>query len=130
MHGPIGRPGAKVTGRSADGAPVRAPRTPAEPVVGLADLSRPPVAPELASLLERFYPAEARRKGTEGKAVVRARVAADGQLRDLAVVSETESGFGSACRETLRGSRWTAPLDRDGNAVSTIINYTCRFEVR
>ena len=32
--------------------------------------------------------------------------------------------------DTLTGSRWTPPLDRDGHAVATVINYTCRFEVR
>jgi TonB family protein len=81
-------------------------------------------------VLERFYPAEARRKGLEGKAVVRARVAPDGALQNLALVSETAPGFGEACRQTLQGSRWTAPVDKEGKAVSTIINYTCRFEVR
>ena len=49
---------------------------------------------------------------------------------DLFVVSETAAGFGRACRDTLTGSRWTPPLDRDGHAVTTVIHYTCRFEVR
>jgi hypothetical protein len=36
---------------------------------------------------------------------------------------------GAACETTLRGSAWSAPLDREGRAVSTVINYTCRFDV-
>jgi hypothetical protein len=51
-------------------------------------------------------------------------------VRDLLVLSEPAAGFGRACRDTLSGSRWTPPLDRDGRPVATIINYTCRFEVR
>ena len=38
-------------------------------------------------------------------------------------------GFGAACEQTLRGSRWSPPYDREGRAVSTFINYTCRFNV-
>jgi hypothetical protein len=51
-------------------------------------------------------------------------------VRDLAVVSETTPGFGAACKATLRASEWTAPIDREGHAVSTIIAYTCRFNVQ
>ena len=83
-------------------------------------------------MLERLYPAEARRRGLHGKAVVRARVMPDGRLREIALVSESAAGagFGEACRQTLDGSRWSAPIDRDGKPVSTFINYTCRFEVQ
>jgi outer membrane biosynthesis protein TonB len=130
MRGPVGRPGARATGRSVEGAPAAAPRKRAEPVVGIDDLSRRPEAPELASVLERFYPASARSKGIAGRAVVRARVTPDGELRELALLSETGMGFGAACRQTLEGSRWTPPLDRAGKPVSTVINYTCRFEVQ
>jgi TonB family protein len=130
MRGPVGTPGAKVTGRIVLGATGPAPRDPGPPVVGAGDLSRAPSAPDLASVLERFYPEEARKQGVAGKAVVRARIMSDGQVRELAVVSESTGGFGEACRQTLRGSRWTAPLDRDGQSVSTYVSYTCRFEVR
>jgi TonB family protein len=97
--------------------------------VGLGDLSRTPVAPDLSDKLAAAYPSDARAKGIEGKAVVRARITPDGQVRDLAVVSETAPGFGAACKATLRVSEWTPPIDRDGHAVSTVINYTCRFNV-
>jgi TonB family protein len=127
MNGPVGRPGARVTGRHVEGTALRP--APA-PMVAVADLSRLPEAPRLEDALERNYPQEARQSGQAGKAVVRARITADGSVRDLLVVSETASGFGRACRDTLTGSLWTPPLDRDGRAVATVINYTCRFEVR
>ena len=76
------------------------------------------------------YPAEARSKGLTGKAVVRARVMPDGGVRELALVSESAPGFGQACQNTLRDSRWSPPLDRQAHPVSTFINYTCRFNVQ
>jgi protein TonB len=128
MRGPVGRPGAKVTSRQVESAaPVKAP---GPAVVAVADLSRPPVPPSLDEALERNYPTEARRMGQAGKAVVRARISAQGSAQDLLVVSESTPGFGDACKQTLAGSRWTAPLDRDGNPVATVIQYTCRFVVR
>lgn len=128
MHGAVGRPGAHVTHRNVEGdanGHGSGPRT-----VGVADLSRPPVAPDLREVLERHYPAEARAKGVGGKAVVRARIMPDGKVRELALVSESAPGFGAACQQTLRGSEWPPPLDRSGTAVSTFINYTCRFNVQ
>jgi outer membrane biosynthesis protein TonB len=122
MNGPVGRPGARVTGRHVE-VPAQAMRPAPGPIVAVADLSRLPEAPRLEDALERNYPAEARQSGQAGKAVVRARITAEGSVRDLLVVSETAAGFGRACRDTLTGSR-------DGHAVATVINYTCRFEVR
>lgn len=128
MHGPVGRPGAKVTARQVEGA--LPAKDPGPAVVAVADLSRPPVPPALDQALERNYPVEARRLGQSGKAVVRARISAQGSARELVVVSESGAGFGEACKQTLAGSRWTAPLDREGNPVATVIQYTCRFVVR
>ena len=127
MNGPIGRPGARVTHRTVDGTPGGTGSGP--PIVGLGDLSRTPVAPDLTDKLAAAYPADARSRGEEGKAVVKARITPDGRVRDLAVISETARGFGAACEATLRGSEWSPPLDRNGQAVSTVINYTCRFNV-
>jgi periplasmic protein TonB len=129
MHGPIGRPGAKVTGRAQEGTTKpAAPR--AAPLVALASLSRPPVPPDLNDALERHYPEAARKQGTPGEALLKARITAEGQVRDLVIVSQSAAGFGDACRATLRESTWSAPLDRDGQPVATFISYTCRFEVR
>jgi len=127
MNGPVGRPGAHVTRRVVDGDAEGTGHGP--PVVGLGDLSHAPSAPDLADALAAAYPAEARAKGLTGKAIVRARVMPDGRVRELALVSESANGFGDACERTLRDSRWTPPFDRDGHAVSTFINYTCRFNV-
>lgn len=127
MKGPVGRPGARVTNRVVDGTPGGTGSGP--PVVGLRDLSRTPVAPDLSDKLAAAYPPDARSKGIEGKAVVKARITPDGRVRDLTVASETARGFGAACEATLRGSEWSPPLDQNGRAVSTIINYTCRFNV-
>jgi TonB family protein len=127
MNGPVGRPGAPITRRVVDGTPHGTGSGP--PIVGLGDLSRTPVAPDLADRLAAAYPPDARAKGIEGKAVVKARITPDGQVRDLAVVSETALGFGAACDRTLRASQWTPPLDGNGHAVSTMISYTCQFKV-
>lgn len=129
MHGPIGRPGAKVTNRAQDGADKPSPAK-AAPVVALASLSRPPEPPDLNDALERHYPEAARKQGTPGQAVLKARITPEGQVRDMVVVSQSAAGFGDACRATLRESKWSAPLDRDGQPVATFISYTCRFEVR
>ncbi len=127
MNGPVGRPGARVSHHIVEGTPGGTGSGP--PVVGLGDLSRTPVAPDLAYKLAAAYPPDARAKGIEGKAVVKARITPDGQVRDLVVISETAPGFGAACKTTLRASEWSPPLDRGGHAVSTVINYTCRFKV-
>jgi TonB family protein len=127
MRGPLGRAGAKVTSRTIE-AP--SPSRGTEPEVAPADLSRPPSPPVLDEALARNYPDSARQNGLTGKAVVRARVLAQGTVRDLAVVSESAPGFGEACKATLADSRWSAPLDRDGRPVATTIHYTCRFTTR
>lgn len=131
---PLGRPNAVVTGRNrsgvAGGAVGGTGTGPAIPEVPLGDLTRAPRAPDLNGVLERYYPREARLQGIEGRAVVRARIKPDGSVDRIRVVSESEGGFGQACRQTLDGSRWSAPIDRNGRPVATEISYTCRFEVR
>jgi Gram-negative bacterial TonB protein C-terminal len=132
MNGPIGTPGARITGRShggVSGAAGAGPRSDGPPILELADLSKPPRAPVLSDMLERNYPDGARQRGVSGKAVMRLRVMPDGHLRDLIVVAESESGFGEACKRTLRDSLWSPPLDREARPVSTFVSYTCTFEV-
>ena len=132
MTAPLGTPGLRVTGRSrvgpssGEGQPAKA-GGPA--VLALGDLSKPPRAPVLSDLLERNYPEEARRRGVPGKAVMRLRVMPDGHLRDLIVVAESQLGFGEACKRTLRESLWSPPLDLEAHPVSTVVSYTCTFEV-
>lgn len=130
MHGALGRPGARVTRRNVDGNGADIVRHPGPPVVAAADLSHPPVPPDLTVALARAYPAEARAKGLAGKAVVHARIQPDGHIADMKLIDESATGFGAACQSTLRGSMWSPPLDRQAHAVATYVNYTCRFEVQ
>ncbi|HEX2659753.1 MAG TPA: energy transducer TonB [Polyangia bacterium] len=130
MHGAVGRPGARVTHRNVEGSGQQLVRNPGPPLVAAADLSRPPAPPELADAVKQAYPADARAKGIPGKAVVRLRIAPDGRTSDIKVVSESAASFGEACQSVLRGSRWSPPVDRRGQAVATVVNFTCRFEVQ
>jgi protein TonB len=120
--GPVAVPSAPSIGRG-HGGPT------GERVVAVGDLSRPPKAPDLDAALAANYPQDARRAGVTGKAVVRARILADGTVGTIRVVSETGAGFGTACKRTLAGSRWQPPLDARREAVATEINYTCTFAV-
>jgi periplasmic protein TonB len=129
FQGPLGPVGPK---RPEPVAPiVPSAVAPAAPsLVALADLSEKPVAPALGDALRQNYPTEARRRGLGGSATVEARVDPDGRIRSARLVNESFAGFGDACRKTLVGSRWSAPKDRGGRAVSTAIRYTCRFLVQ
>lgn len=111
--------------------PVRAAqgRGTGERVVAVGDLSRPPRAPDLDAALVANYPREARRAGIAGKAVVRARIIADGRVGTIRVIAESAPGFGAACKQTLAGSRWQAPLDARNQPVATDVSYTCTFAV-
>jgi TonB family protein len=98
-------------------------------LVGLGDLSSRPSPPALDGALQRNYPADARRRGLGGTASVRVRIDSDGVVRTVSMLNESSAGFGEACRRTVRGSRWSAPRDRAGQAVATEVRYTCRFVV-
>jgi protein TonB len=110
-------------------APAASPEPQAARLSKLADLSRKPRAPSLDAALRDNYPAELRRRGTEGQAEVRVVIDPGGRVGDIAVVSETAQGFAEACRRTLLGSRWSEPIDRDGQPVSTRLTYRCRFQI-
>jgi outer membrane biosynthesis protein TonB len=129
MTGAIGRPGARVGQRNVDGDS-GARGSPSAAIVGEGDLSRRPSAPDLTGTLARAYPAEARKKGVSGKAVIRALILPNGRVAEMAMLAESGAGFGMACERTLRDSIWSPPLDRSARAVSTFIHYTCRFEVQ
>lgn len=106
--------------------PVQAP---APAFVPLADLGRLPKPPDLARDLMRNYPSGARAQGKSGEAKVRARIEPTGKVEQAQVTFETADGFGSACRQTLLGSRWSPPRDKNGNRVTTWVNYRCRFRI-
>ncbi len=109
---------------------VAPPPPPPPPVVAVADLARRPSPPSLDGLLYANYPLEARHRGEAGKAVVIARIEADGVVRSARVASATAPEFGVACQRTVVGSRWDPPRDRGGRSVATEVSYTCRFEVQ
>ena len=97
--------------------------------VPLKELSRQPKPPSLGAALKRNYPKTARQQGLSGEAKVRARIDASGAIVAAKLVLESSSGFGEACRKTLLGSRWSAPLDKRGKPVPTWISYRCRFRI-
>ena len=127
MTGPVGRIGAR---RSIERSSSATGGDAGPAVVAVADLSRRPSAPDLTQALAHAYPEDARKKGTAGRAIIRARITADGHVAEAVILSESTRGFGVACQRTLRDSIWSPPLDRSAHAVSTLINYTCRFEVQ
>lgn len=121
-------PEAKKTAVRAKPAAKKAPAAP--PVLPLAQLSKRPVPPPaLGGALQRNYPQQARRQGQSGEAKVRARIEATGQIKLAKVAFESAAGFGSACRKTLLGSKWSAPRDKHGKPVATWVSYRCKFRI-
>lgn len=120
--------------------PLAAPAPPGVPggtgsgpvLVPVGKLKRRPVPPSnLNDVLLKNYPAQAKRQGIEGVARVRVRLMPDGRPRPMAVISQTATGFGAACKRTLRASpSWRPALDQKGQPVATEITFTCNFEVR
>lgn len=98
-------------------------------VVPVKELLRKPAPPNLDQALRQHYPPELRRRGIEGQALVRVRLTARGTVSEVALVSESRSGFGRACSDMLRASRWQAGLDQRGRTVDTELSYRCRFQV-
>lgn len=136
LRGPLRKPTGKVGASTPRPSPATVPASvhQAAPAVGpalvpLASLSRRPSPPRLDGTLRANYPADARREGRAGTAAVTARIEADGHVRLVSVVSESEPGFGEACRRTVLGSVWSPPLDEGGRPAATEIRYTCEFRV-
>lgn len=125
MHGPIGASARGTKAGTGTGKGEAAPNA----IVGLTSLSRPPRAPTLDDALRANYPAQARAQGVSGRAVVRARILADGRVGDMRILIASAPEFGRACQRTLTGSRWSAPLDKSGQPVTTEVSYQCEFEV-
>jgi protein TonB len=112
---------AKVARRAEPPAPL--------PALPLSQLSQRPVPPPLEAALERNYPRQARQLGKSGEAKVRARIEPSGEIHVASVVSATSPDFGEACRRTLMGSRWSAPLDENGRRAATSVYYRCKFRI-
>jgi outer membrane biosynthesis protein TonB len=132
MNGPIGKPGAAVTGRNVAGVAGGVVGGTGMRIVAESDLSRKPKPPSsdvLNAALERSYPKSARQQGIEGVARIKVRVLPSGKLQPMATLSETYPGFADACRSSLRDVNFQPGLDRVGQPVATEIPYTCRFTV-
>lgn len=125
----VSRPVPESTKPAARPKPAVKKAPPAPPVLPLAQLSQRPVPPSLGGALQRNYPNQARRQGQSGEAKVRARIEATGKINLAKVAFESAAGFGSACKKTLLGSKWTAPRDKNGRAVATWVSYRCKFRI-
>lgn len=135
--------------------PIRRPRRPGRPdgvvggmggggdensmgtaVVPLRSLSRRPGAPptdRVRQCMNENYPPGARNQGIEGVARVSIRINPDGTISPLSVRSESieGQGFGRACMQCLRGTRFGEPqLGEGGQRVATRTSWTCTFAVR
>lgn len=108
-----------------------APPAPAGPTLARPeDLSRLPAPPELSGSLLAHYPARARAAGETGRATLSLIVYQDGTVGGIEVRSASSDEFARACRETLRASRWSPPVGKDGRTIATRVGYTCHFDVR
>jgi TonB family protein len=127
MTGPIGAGGGSATPpRAAASAPGGGGLT----LTPKEDLSRLPAPPDLTDRLNAMYPPRAKTLGDAGRASLSLVVLPDGQVGAIDVRSASSADFGKACKDTVAGSRWAPPLDRNGKAVATRVGYTCRFDVR
>jgi TonB family protein len=97
--------------------------------VSFKDLTEKPRPPRLDGALRRNYPAGARLAGRAGTARVLLSVTSSGKVTGVRLVKATDPEFGEACRRTLLGTTWSAPLDQQGRAVGTLMPYECRFRV-
>lgn len=135
-EGPLGPPGTP-TGRRVVGSPTGAvggmgTAPSAARVVSAANLSRPPRPPSSSdAILERYFPTEERDQGIEGEASVRVMLGPDGRATSVRIVSSSRASFGNACRRMFRDPQmvFTPPLDRQGNPVSTQIDFNCAFDM-
>jgi TonB family protein len=132
--GPIGRPRAQVTNRSREGSPRGAVggtgEAPGPRVIPMSSLSRRPEPPgNLDSMLQRFYPREARRQGVEGRSQIRIRINPDGSVRVLRTLGSTNQEFAQACARMLRQTRWRPGVGPEGDPAATVTNFSCDFTV-
>jgi TonB family protein len=97
--------------------------------VSFRDLTEKPRPPRLDDALRRNYPSGARLAGRAGTARVVLSITKAGKVTDVRLVQASDPEFGEACRRTLLGTAWSAPLDQQGRTVGTLMPYECRFRV-
>ncbi len=133
--GPIGGPTGTTTGRRREGGQEGVVggtgQGAVEEVVAMRDLREMPVPPDdsrIRAALERRYPPRLRGLSIEGRAIVRVRIQANGNLGRIVVRSATETEFGAACIEALREvGGWRAGVGGSGSPAATDINFNCDF---
>lgn len=136
MTGPIGPGGGGAlpppapSGRPGSAGPAAPPPPKAPELTPRESLSKLPSPPDLSGALLASYPEKAKAAGERGRATVSLIVHADGRVGGLEVRSATAPEFAEACLGVLRGSRWGAPLDKDGRLTASRVGYTCQFDVR
>lgn len=74
------------------------------------------------------YPAEKRRTGSGGEAVVQFRVDAGGLPQAIQVAQASDASFGASAEECVRQWRFL-PTIRDGQAAATEVELTLRFQI-
>jgi protein TonB len=74
------------------------------------------------------YPPDANRAGFEGRVVLRLVVDAEGRVADAAVVEDPGHGLGAAAIRSVKAHCRFEPARRGGDAVSTSLRYTVRYE--
>lgn len=116
----FGSPGGSPTGTgTGTGAASGTGTGTAEPVAVApkVDLSKP--ASVVGTAWNCPFPAEADAEGIDNAtATIVVTVGNDGSPRSVSVVSDPGTGFGRAARQCALGRRYTAGLDRDGNATT------------
>lgn len=135
MQGPIGAPTGLVTGRrrvgSQEGVVGGTGQGAVEEIVAIRDLRelpRPPDESRIVEALRRRYPPRLRSLSVEGRAVVRVRIRANGDLGRITVSSSSEPEFGQACIDALRDAgNWRPAIGPAGEPSATEVRFTCDF---
>ncbi|HEU0013686.1 MAG TPA: TonB family protein, partial [Longimicrobium sp.] len=83
---------------------------------------------EVTRALTRNYPAELRAGGVEGTATVRIRLAADGSVQGVEVVSASRSEFGPAAVAAMRTARFR-PARKGGSPVAVEVHMPVLFSL-
>lgn len=108
---------------------------PSDAPVAAGDLSRAPKPPpqKLAdAILRRYYPADAKAQGIEGKAMIRLLIRPDGSAKPLNAISVDPPGhkFAKQCLVAVRHMPFTPGYDKLGRPVPTVNTFRCTFTVQ
>ena len=92
------------------------------------DISQVTVLPHAIYQAAPHYPRELRQRGIGGTSEILFTVATDGSVRDVSVLSATDSRFGDAGAEAVR--KWTfQPAKVDGHVVNCRMQVPVSFEI-